>query len=389
MGHWRDQSMRQNQGRRMRIIALFDMDAFFASVEERDNPQLRGLPIVIGADPKEGKGRGVVSTANYHAREYGIHSAMPISRAWRLSEAAKRRGKPPAVFLRVNIHRYAEVSERIMQILRSYAPLVEEAGIDEAYLDLSFAGSFQRAREICQKIKEEIKAREQLTASVGIGPNKLIAKIASAQQKPDGLTVVTPKEDDAFLEPLSVREIPGVGPKTEMLLKRQGVKVVRDLKNLTRGALYEALGKRGFELYDKVRGRNETPIVEEYEVKSIGEQTTFPEDTDDPNFISGQLRGLCRDVFGRFRESGFRGFRSVTITVRFADFETKTRCHTLREPIAANELLESEACKLLLPFLDSRENPQHKKVRLVGVSVGKLIQDQDGVKTHEPVVFVD
>lgn len=361
------------------------MDAFFASVEERDNPRLRGLPIVVGADPKEGKGRGVVSAANYQAREYGIHSAMPISRAWRLSETAKHRGKPPAVFLRVNIHRYAEVSERIMQILRSSVPLVEEAGIDEAYLDLSFAGSFKKATEICQSIKKEIKAKELLTASVGIGSNKLIAKIASGQQKPDGLTVVTPKMTEAFLEPLAIRRIPGIGPKTEILLKGKGAKVVRDLRKFTRKALREALGKRGSDLYEKVRGRNETSVVEEYEVKSIGEQETFPEDTNDPDFVSEQLRWLCRDVFVRFRESGFGGFRTVAITVRFADFETKTRCHTVREPIATNERLESEAFKLLLPFLDRRENPQNKKIRLVGVRVEKLIQD--GEKTDRPAAL--
>lgn len=368
----------------MRIIAHLDMDAFFASVEERDAPRLRGLPIVVGADPKAGKGRGVVSTANYPAREYGIHSAMPISRAWRLSEVARQQGKTPAVFLRVNFERYAEVSERIMQIVRSHVPLVEEAGIDEAYLELSFAGSFSKAKEICGKIKEEIKTKERLTASVGIGPNKLIAKIASGQRKPDGLTMVTPKKAEAFLKPLPIREIPGIGPKTEMLLKEQGVKVVRDLRKVTRRALREALGKRGAELYDKVRGRNERPIVEEFEVKSIGEQTTFSEDSDDPNFISAQLGELCRDVFVRFRESGFAGFRTVAITVRFADFETKTRCHTVREPIAANELLESQALQLLQPFFDARENPHNKKIRLVGVRVEKLIDYRNQGSTGKP-----
>lgn len=372
IGRSGDQRRRQNT--LMRIIAHLDMDAFFASVEERDNPRLRGLPIVVGADPKEGKGRGVVSTANYPARKYGIHSAMPISRAWRLSEAAKRRGNPPAVFLPVNIDRYAEVSEHIMQIVKSKVPLVEEAGIDEAYLDLTFAGSFQKAREICEGIKAEIKAKELLTASVGIGPNKLISKIASGQQKPDGLTMITPQKAEAFLEPLPIREIPGIGPKTEMLLRGKGVKVVRDLKKVSRKSLQETLGKRGAELYEKVRGRNETPVVEEYEVKSIGEQTTFPEDTNDPDFIAEQLRGLCRDVFARFRESGFGGFRTVAFTVRFADFETKTRCHSVREPITTSELLESETFKLLPPFLDARENPHNKKIRLVGVRVEKLTQ---------------
>ena len=175
----------------MRLIGHLDMDAFFAAVEERDHPELEGLPIVVGADPACGKGRGVVSTANYKARVYGIHSAMPISQAWKLSEAARRRGLPPAVFVRGHYRRYAEISDRLMSVLRRFAPVVEEAGIDEAYFDLSFAGTYEAAAEICRQIKQEIKSREGLTASIGLGPNKLVAKIASDFQKPDGLTVVT------------------------------------------------------------------------------------------------------------------------------------------------------------------------------------------------------
>jgi len=185
------------------IIGHLDLDAFFAAVEERDRPELRGQPLVVGADPEGGRGRGVVSTANYAARRYGIHSAMPISRAWKLSEAARRRGEPPVVFVPPRLSRYAEVSARVMAIVRRHVPLVEEAGIDEAYLDLSFAGNFAAAREICRTIKEQIKAEEHLTASIGVGPNKLIAKIASDFQKPDGLTVVTPEEAEAFLAGLS------------------------------------------------------------------------------------------------------------------------------------------------------------------------------------------
>jgi DNA polymerase IV (DinB-like DNA polymerase) len=353
------------------------MDAFFAAIEERDNPQLRGLPVVVGADPRGGKGRGVVSTANYRAREYGIQSAMPISRAWRLSEVARHRGKSPAVFVRVNWQRYAEVSSRVMGILRRHVPRVEEASIDEAYMDLTFTGSLEKAKRLCETIKKEIRDSEQLTASVGIGPNKLIAKIASGTRKPDGLTLVAEESTTAFLANLPIRIIPGIGPKTEVLLRERGVKIVRDLRKFTRGELQALLGRWGFDLYEKVRGRDESPVVEAYEAKSIGEQETFLEDTDAPAFVSERLRTLCQNVFERFRDSGFGGFRTVVITVRFADFETKTRSHTLREGVATREVLETEAFQLFQPFLDSRENPKRKKFRLVGVRIEKLMSAPD------------
>src|SRR5438094_6142232 len=232
----------------MRIVAHIDMDAFYAAVEERDTPRFRGLPSAVGADPEGGKGRGVVSTANYKAREYGIHSAMPISTAWWLSEAARRQGKPPVVFLSVDMKKYAEVSQRVMAIIRGLAPVVEDAGIDEAYADLSFAGSYEKAEAVCRDIKQAIRDRERLTASVGIGPNKLIAKIASNEKKPDGLTVVHEREAEAFLEPLPVRKIPGIGPKTEAELAKQGVRLVRDLKRFSREELQERFGKRGAEV---------------------------------------------------------------------------------------------------------------------------------------------
>ncbi len=185
----------------MRIIGHLDMDAFFAAIEERDHPELKGRPVVVGADPAGGQGRGVVSTANYPARVYGIHSAMPISTAWKLAEAARRRGRPATVFVRGSHRKYGEVSARIMAILHHYAPVVEEASIDEAYFDLSFTGSFEAAAALARQIKAAILGQERLTGSIGIGPNKMVAKIASDFQKPDGLTLVTAEEAEAFLAP--------------------------------------------------------------------------------------------------------------------------------------------------------------------------------------------
>jgi DNA polymerase IV (DinB-like DNA polymerase) len=356
----------------MRIVAHIDMDAFYAAVEERDTPRFRGLPIAVGADPDGGKGRGVVSTANYKAREYGIHSALPISQAWGLSEAARRKGRPPVVFLSVDMKKYAAVSERVMAIIRSHAPVVEEAGIDEAYADLSLTGSYEKAEEVCRAIKQTISEKERLTASVGVGPNKLIAKIASNERKPDGLTVVREAGAEAFLEPMPVRKMPGIGPKTEADLAKQEIRLVKDLKRFSREELHDMFGKRGLDFYDEVRGRDESPLQEHYEPKSIGEEETFDRDTRDAMLLGERLKAMCADVMRRLTEEGFTHFRTVVVKVRFADFETKTRAHTLPRPANQPAALEFEALKLLLPFLDRRENPRRKAIRLVGVRVEKL-----------------
>jgi DNA polymerase IV (DinB-like DNA polymerase) len=360
----------------MRIIGHLDMDAFFAAIEERDHPELRGQPIVVGADPAGGKGRGVVSTANYPARAYGIHSALPISQAWKLSEAARRRGRPAAVFLRVNHRRYVQVSDKIMGILHRFAPVVEEASIDEAYLDLSFTGSYEQAEEVARQIKTEILAREGLTASIGIGPNKMVAKIASDFRKPDGLTSVTPEMAEEFLAPLPVRKIPGIGPKTEKSLAQRGIKTVQDLKRFSSQELEEMFGKWGPELYERIRGRHESPLVTEWEPKSVGEQETFAQDTRDLEFIFQRLWALCREVWRRFSAEGFLTYRTVVVTVRFADFDTHTRSHTLPEAAATQRTLTFEAMKLLMPFLDQRENPRGKLIRLIGVRVEKLGKEE-------------
>ncbi len=356
----------------MRLIGHLDMDAFFAAIEERDHPEIKGKPVVVGADPAGGQGRGVVATANYAARNYGIHSAQPISQAWKASEAARRRGLPAAVFVRGRHRRYSEVSGRIMAVLHRFAPVVEEASIDEAYFDLSFTGSYEAAAEVCRKIKAEIKAKENLTASIGLGPNKLIAKIASDFQKPDGLTVVTAAEAEDFLAPLAVRKIPGIGPKTEKSLARLGIKSVRDLKRFSVEELQAIFGKWGPELYERIRGRHESPLVVEWEPKSVGEQETFRTDTLDLQFIFTRLWVMCHEVFKRLQAEGFQTYRTVVVTVRFADFDTKSRSHSLPHPSDSPRTLRFEAMKLLMPFLDRRENPKHKLIRLIGVRVEKL-----------------
>jgi len=371
----------------MRIVGHLDMDAFFAAIEERDNQSLRGLPIAVGADPRGGKGRGVVSTANYKARAYGIHSALPISKAWRLSETARKQGKPPVTFLPVRMERYEEVSAHVMETLRRFVFLVERASIDEAYFDLSSCESYLLAEEVCRKIKCAICDEERLTASVGIGPNKLIAKIASGMSKPDGLTVVREENVPAFLASLSVRVIPGVGPKTGTELAKIGVKTIKDVRRFSREELQAAFGKRGLDLYEKVRGRDEAPVEENYEAKSIGVQETFEQDTRDSRFLVERLKAMCRDVIGRLAAERCTHFRTVVLTVRFADFETKSRSHTLPTPTCDPKVLEEEVVKLFAPFLDERENPDGKMIRLVGVRIEKL--ERFGVHDQAPLIEIE
>ena len=387
----------------MRIIAHLDMDAFFASVEERDSPRLAGRPIVVGSDPEDGRGRGVVSTANYAARAYGIRSALPISTAWRYSEAARAKGLPPAVFLEVNMKKYAAESRRIMEIVRKHVladyaggggrsgipkAMIEQASVDEAYIDLSFAGSYDCAEEIARAIKHEIKIKEHLTASVGVGPNKLIAKIASDRQKPDGLTIVREEEVEKFLEPLGLRAIPGVGPKTAEQLAKRGMRTVRDAKCLTRAELTDMMGKWGGDLYEKLRGRSDTPLATDSVQKSISEQTTFNDDIPvdgklkDRKLLEATLAELARDVHAALcaeiaSGAPFTSFRSVGITVRFADFMTVTRIVTLKEPVTATSVtalktMQFQVLRLFMPFLDRRENPGHKAIRLLGVKVERF-----------------
>jgi len=355
-----------------RKILHVDLDAFFCAVEEKFDPSLKGKAFATGGSAE---GRGVVTSCSYAARQHGIHSAMPISQAWRLAEAARRRGRPAAVFLRGSHRKYGQVSARIMAIVRRYAPVVEAAGIDEAYFDLSFTGSFDQAADLARRIKAAILSRERLTASIGIGPNKMVAKIASDFHKPDGLTVVRPEEAEDFLAPLAVRKIPGIGPKTEKSLARIGIKTVMDLKRFTPEELQARFGKWGPSLYERIRGRHDSPLVTSWEPKSVGEQETFAQDTRDLEFIFSRLWELCREVHRRFTAGGFHTFRTVVVTVRFADFETYTRSHTRVAPAATPRRLTFEAMKLLMPFLDRRENPRGKLIRLIGVRVEKLSRE--------------
>ncbi|MBI3070284.1 MAG: DNA polymerase IV [Candidatus Levybacteria bacterium] len=344
------------------MILHVDMDAFFAAIEERDNPHLRGKAIVVGADPKNGYGRGVVSTANYEARKYGIHSAMPISVAYRVNLNA--------VFLPVDMVRYKRVSEAIMRILRKYAVYFEPVSSDEAYLqpNLKFKIKnskleYQEAERIAEKIKKDIWNQVKLTCSIGIGPNKLIAKIASDHQKPDGLTIVETSEVQGFLDPKPATVLPGIGPKTYAVLHQKwGIKTVFDLRQVPKETLIEVFGKNGKWIFEIARGIDRRPVEEEHEIKSVGRQTTFETDTNNSQLIISAIFELLEETFQELKEQMLKG-NTLTVIVRYAGFETHTSQETIIKELNF-EKAKNLSLKLLLPYLG-----KNRKIRLVGVRI--------------------
>ncbi|HFE53135.1 MAG TPA: DNA polymerase IV [Bacteroidetes bacterium] len=343
-----------------RVILHLDMDAFFAAVEEMDNPSLRGKPVVVGADPKGGRGRGVVSTANYEARKYGIHSAMPISEAYRRC--------PHAVFLPVRGHRYAEISRQIMAILRQYTPLVEPLSIDEAFLDLTHTLRIHGdpvavAREIKSRIRREVG---DLTASIGIAPNKFLAKIASDLEKPDGLVVVGEDQIEAFLWPLPVSRLWGVGKKTQPVLEALGIRTIGHLARFPKEELVERFGSFGAHLWELAHGVDDRPVVPASEAKQVSREHTFEQDVGDLEVVERTLLALVDRVTRTLRDEGVRG-RTVTLKIRLEDFSTFTRSRTLSEPTDRFAVVAEVARDLLHRF--RREG---KRVRLIGVGVSNL-----------------
>jgi DNA polymerase IV (DinB-like DNA polymerase) len=339
-----------------RIILHIDMDYFFAQIEERENPQFKGRPVVVGADPKGGKGRGVVSTANYEARKYGIKSGMPISKAYQLC--------PNAIFLPVNIELYEKVSKEIMEIVKKYSPIYEIVSLDEAYLDISFCKNLKEAENLGKKLKKEIFEKEKLTCTVGIGPNKTVAKLAAEKTKPNGLKVVKPDEVEKFLDPLDVDDLPGIGPKTAEKLRKIGINKIFELKKLSKEKLKEMFGKVGERIWERARGIDEEPVSPEEVIKSIGRQITFEKDTRNPRLIFGTFEKMIKEVYDELIENKF-SFKTITVICRYKGFETHTKSKTLKEPSKDFEILKKESKKLLLKFFLESKKP----IRLIGLRV--------------------
>jgi len=339
------------------------MDHFFTAVETREHPEYKEKPVVVGADPKEGKGRGVVSTCNYEAREYGIRSGMPISRAWKRC--------PHAVYLPVNHKLYAEVSSRIMKILRKYADKFEQWGIDEAFLEVSTkVKDYEDAKRLAQKIKQEVYRKEELTCSIGVGPNKLMAKIASDFKKPNGLTLVEEKDVEAFLAPLPVNKLLWVGKKTAQKLNAIGIETIGDLANYDPSVLAEKFGVWGTQIYLSAHGIDKSEVQERWEVKSMGRDTTFEEDTSDVNYILETLDALAEDVHKQLVESNFT-CKTVTVKIRYENFETHTHGKTLPFPTDRLRDIQKTARELIQEFLR-----HDRKVRLVGVRLSSLVSTE-------------
>lgn len=304
-----------------RVIAHIDMDAFFASVEQRDDPRLVGQPVVIGADPKGGRGRGVVSTCSYEARQFGIHSAMPISQAYARC--------PQAFFLPPRMALYSEVSAQLFSILHEFTPDVEPVSVDEAFLDLTGTEKINgKPCDAAWKIKHRIRSQLRLTASVGLAPNKMVAKIASDLCKPDGLLEITKEGLLDFLWPLDVGRLWGVGPKTKEILASIGISKIQDLARSNAEELHQLLGESGLQLYALAHGRDERDVALEQEIKSVSHEHTFESDTDHQELLHQTLLILSEKVSRRLRLDALQG-RTVTIKVRLKGFKTYTRAVTL------------------------------------------------------------
>ena len=335
------------------------MDAFFASIEQRDNPEYRGKPVVVGADPKGGRGRGVVSTCSYEARKHGIHSAQPISQAFRRC--------PQAVFLPVRMEAYEEASREIRDILEEFTPDIEPVSIDEAFLDVTTSlHLFGGKRRLAESIQSSIERQTSLTASLGVAPSKMVAKIASDMKKPRGIVIVEAAEVEAFLRPLPVERLWGVGEKTRAALEGLGARTIGDLADLDRGELVRRFGKHGAHVWDLSHGYDRRAVVASEAVKSVGNEHTFERDTSDAQQVAATLMRLCESVAHRLRQGGRQG-RIVTAKVRFEDFTTVTRAQTL------DRLLDSapDIYRVAAGSLE-RVEMEGRKVRLIGVNVSGL-----------------
>jgi DNA polymerase-4 len=338
------------------MILHVDMDAFYASVEERDNPELIGKPVVVGGTAE---GRGVVMAANYVVRQYGVHSAMPAATARRLC--------PQAIFLPCRMDHYAQISREIQEILHQFTPLVEPLSLDEAFLDVTGCeGLFGPAAEIGKRIKSEIRRQVRLVASVGVAPNKFLAKIASDLQKPDGFVVVDPEKVQDFLDPLPVGRLWGVGKVAGKAFQKLGITTIGQLRHLPEDILESHFGKPGRHLWKLAHGVDDRQVVPDRDAKSISHETTFAQDIEDQDVLRVWLLQLTEQVCRRLRRYQLVG-HTVQFKIRFADFHTITRSRTLAEPTNITEEIWRAAAELLtrLPF-------ERQPVRLLGLGVSGL-----------------
>jgi DNA polymerase-4 len=357
----------------MRSILHVDMDAFYASIEQLDHPAYRNKPVIVGADPKGGKGRGVVAACSYEARKFGVRSALPISRAWKLC--------PKGVYVRPRMNRYVEMSAQIMEVFRRYTDLVEPLSIDEAFLDITASTAlFGPPDQIARSIKQEIRDRTGLTASVGLAPNKFLAKIASDIRKPNGFMVVDENDIEVFLRDLPISRLWGVGPKTEQRLHQLGFRTIGELAGAGRESLIQTLGSLGEHLHQLSHGHDERAVIPNWEPKSISSETTFDVDTDNRELLLQTIMELSDHVAERLRKDNYRA-RKVTLKLRYSSFSTHTKQRSLDNLIQTGEEIAAVARTLFSQF------PLHQKIRLIGVAAGDLHGNSED--PHQLSLFQD
>jgi DNA polymerase-4 len=351
---------------RHRKIIHIDMDAFYASVEQRDAPDLRGMPVAVGGSRE----RGVVAAASYEARRFGVRSAMP-------SVTAKRRC-PELIFVRPRFDVYRAVSHQIRAILAEYTPLVEPLSLDEAYLDVTEnLKAMSSATEIAEEIRARIRSETDLTASAGVSCNKFLAKIASDERKPDGLFVITPRMGSAFVESLPVGRFHGIGPVTRGRMERLGIRNGADLKGRTLPFLQQHFGKAGPYYYALARGIDERPVCADRIRKSIGAETTFSADLFTLDEARAALEPLIGKVWSYCEESAIRG-RTVTLKAKYADFQQVTRSRTVEAPLVSRAGIEAIVSALLEPLL-----PVSRGIRLLGVTLSSLSAETETGVEHQ------
>lgn len=343
----------------LRKILHVDMDAFYAAVEQRDDPSLRGKPICVGGDPS---GRGVVTTCSYEARKFGIHSAMAAAQAKKLC--------PHAVFVRPRFEAYREASQKIHEVFYEYTELVQPVSLDEAYLDVSHRE--EAATVLAREIKKKIKERTGLTASAGVSYNKFLAKIASDFNKPNGLTVITPEMAQALLDDMPIRKFQGIGKVTEARMKKLGIETGYDLRKKTKAQLVSAFGSHGKYFYYIARGIDDRPVHGHHQRKSLGKEKTLKRDVDDRLEMMEVLWKLANRIQELMSERNLKG-RTVNLKVKYSDFEVVTRAITLPEPINDAPTIIMHVERLL----DKTEAGQ-RKVRLLGISISQLDTLENG-----------
>ena len=353
-----------------RIIIHLDMDAFFAAIEQHDFPEYKGRPLVVGADPKKGRGRGVVSTCSYEARKYGIHSAMPISKAYKLC--------PHAIYVYPRGKRYSYVSKKIMSILGNFTPDIEQISIDEAFLDISSTYKFHGTPENTAKaMKNRIQQETGLTASIGVAPSKFVAKIASDLEKPDGLVIVKDGSVKEFLAPLEISRLWGIGPKTLPRLQRIGINTFGDLAQFSQKELINRFGKSGLHYWRLANGIDTREVQSDTTAKSISKELTFNKDISDEEELQQTLFFLCDDLSRIMRQKGFQG-RTITMKIRFEDFSTFTRARTL-----SSSTNSSDTIRKVVNHIFSEFDRKNHKIRLLGVGLSHLEEGESQLDLFE------